>query len=207
MKPLIAASPEFSRTSASLRPTYGSLRDTIDGAINAVKSNPQFRDIPIAVKESGNVEGWFDHRKLERALLNLLLNACESVDPHVGKISASISEMPDGVEITISDNGRGVPNSIRGTLFEPFVSQGKENGTGLGLTVVQKIIQDHGGDVMVEKTSEEGKVFRWLHPLPATRRAVPRTGCPCRLWCGQNPNNRSRISPPGTSGARQPASG
>ena len=157
-------------------PNVVGARDTIDGAINAVKSNPQFRDIPIAVKESGNVEGWFDHRKLERALFNLLLNACESVDAHVGKINASILEMVDGVEITITDNGRGVPNSIRGTLFEPFVSQGKENGTGLGLTVVQKIIQDHGGEVAVERTSPEGTVFRITLPRPAPTAAVNEQG-------------------------------
>jgi signal transduction histidine kinase len=176
MTELIDSLLEFSRTSASLRPTYGSLRDTIDGAIDAVKSNPQFRDIPIVVRESGNVEGWFDHRKLERAFFNLLLNACESVDAHVGKINASISEMVDGVEITITDNGRGVPNSIRGTLFEPFVSQGKENGTGLGLTVVQKIIQDHGGEVAVERTSPEGTVFRLTLPRPVPTAAVSEQG-------------------------------
>ena len=45
------------------------------------------------------------------------------------------------------------------------MSYGKENGTGLGLTVVQKIIQDHGGDVNVEKTSENGTVFRVILPL------------------------------------------
>ena len=176
MTELIDSLLEFSRTSASLRPTYGSLRDTVDGAIDAVKSNPQFRDIPIAVRESGNVEGWFDHRKLERAFFNLLLNSCESVDPHIGKIDASISEMLEGVEITISDNGRGVPNSIRGTLFEPFVSQGKENGTGLGLTVVQKIIQDHGGEVAVERTSPEGTVFRITLPRPAPTAAAGEQG-------------------------------
>src|SRR3984893_14717627 len=82
-----------------------------------------------------------------------------------------MSEMPGGVEITITDNGRGVPNSIRGTLFEPFISQGKENGTGLGLTVVQKIVQDHGGEVVVERTSPEGTVFRITlpHPAPSVR--------------------------------------
>ena len=58
---------------------------------------------------------------------------------------------------------------IRGQLFEPFVSHGKENGTGLGLTVVQKIVQDHGGDVMVEKTSAEGTVFRLLLPSDLVR--------------------------------------
>ena len=176
MTELIDSLLEFSRTSASLRPTYGSLRDTIDGAIDAVKSNPQFRDIPIAVRESGNVEGWFDHRKLERAFFNLLLNSCESVDAHLGQIDIAIVEMQDAVEIRFTDNGRGVPSAIRATLFEPFVSQGKENGTGLGLTVVQKIIQDHSGEVAVERTSPEGTVFRITLPRPAPTPAVSEQG-------------------------------
>jgi len=176
MTELIDSLLEFSRTSASLRPTYGSLRDTIDGAIEAVKSNPQFRDIPIAVRERGKVEGWFDHRKLERAFSNLLLNSCESVDTHLGQIDVAIAEMQGAVEIRIIDNGRGVPSAIRATLFEPFVSQGKENGTGLGLTVVQKIVQDHGGEVVVERTSPEGTVFRITLPRPAPVVAVSEQG-------------------------------
>ena len=58
---------------------------------------------------------------------------------------------------------------MRDHLFEPFVSHGKENGTGMGLTVVQKILQDHGGDVMVERTSPSGTTFRVNIPLnPST---------------------------------------
>ena len=80
--------------------------------------------------------------------------------------STSICERSGGgLQIRLSDNGRGIPESIRGKLFEPFISYGKENGTGLGLTVVQKIVQDHGGDVIVEKTSEEGTVFRITLPI------------------------------------------
>ena len=82
--------------------------------------------------------------------------------------SCGIERSPGGVEIRVSDNGRGIPEMIRGQLFEPFISHGKENGTGLGLTVVQKIVQDHGGDVVVEKTSAEGTVFRLLLPLTSS---------------------------------------
>jgi len=67
--------------------------------------------------------------------------------------------------VRVVDNGRGIPEAVREKLFEPFVSFGKENGTGLGLTVVQKIVQDHGGDVVVEKTSLEGTTFRLTLPL------------------------------------------
>jgi signal transduction histidine kinase len=167
MTELIDSLLEFSRIRASLRPVYGSLRDTVATAIEAVKSNPQFREIRITSRESGEIEGWFDHRKLERAFFNLLLNACEAVDPNSAEIEISASGVPGGVEIKVSDNGRGIPDPIRSTLFEPFVSQGKENGTGLGLTVVQKIVQDHGGEISVERTSPVGTVFRIILPCPA----------------------------------------
>ena len=171
MTELVDSLLEFSRTRASLNPTYGSLHRTLEGAIEAVKSTPEFHDARIDVHHLGNVEGWFDHRKLERAFFNLLLNACEALPPGSGRVKIELSETRSGVEIRLSDNGRGIPNSIRNTLFEPFVSQGKENGTGLGLTVVQKIIQDHGGEVVVERTSPEGTVFRITlpHPAPGTR--------------------------------------
>ena len=62
---------------------------------------------------------------------------------------------------------------MRDRLFEPFVSYGKENGTGMGLTVVQKILQDHGGDVVVEQTSPSGTTFRINIPLnPSAENAL-----------------------------------
>jgi nitrogen-specific signal transduction histidine kinase len=93
------------------------------------------------------------------------LNACEAVPASNGVIVITITEIMGGIEIRVSDNGRGIPDSVRATLFEPFVSQGKENGTGLGLTVVQKIIQDHGGEVEVERSNSEGTIFRVAIPL------------------------------------------
>jgi len=88
--------------------------------------------------------------------------------PDAGEIEIELREVSGGVEIRVCDNGRGIPEPVQGKLFEPFVSYGKENGTGLGLTVVQKIIQDHGGDVIVEKTSAEGTVFRITLPIIAS---------------------------------------
>jgi len=172
MTELIDSLLEFSRTRASLRPMYGDLGQTMTTAIEAVKSNPQFREIPITVLSSGKVDGWFDHRKLERAFFNLLLNACESVDRDNGRIHIVLAAVGNAVEIRFVDNGHGIPDSVRGNLFDPFVSQGKENGTGLGLTVVQKIVQDHGGEVTVERTSTEGTVFRLALPRPANTLAA-----------------------------------
>jgi signal transduction histidine kinase len=167
MTDLIDSLLEFSRTRESLRLTHGNVKDTVEHVVQTIHTHPEFHHVRIAMTQQGSSTGWFDPKKLERALYNLLLNACEAVASNAGEIEVELREVSGGVEIRVCDNGRGIPESVRGKLFEPFVSYGKENGTGLGLTVVQKIVQDHGGDVSVEKTSVAGTVFRLLLPLSA----------------------------------------
>jgi len=167
MTELIDSLLEFSRTRESLRPTYGDLEDVVERSIQSVHAHPEFHSVRIETHKDGPTDGWFDSRKLERVFQNLLVNACEAVPPEGGKIEVTLHTTKNNVEIRVSDNGRGIPDLVRDRLFEPFVSHGKENGTGLGLTVVQKIVQDHGGDVTVECTSSKGTVF--LIVLPETR--------------------------------------
>jgi signal transduction histidine kinase len=165
MTDLIESLLEFSRTRESLRPSYGDVRSAVDRAVQGVKAHPEFQRIRIRISNEGSTEGWFDFKKLERALLNLLLNACEVVPPESGKIDIELQRKGESLEIRIEDNGPGIADTVRDRLFEPFVSYGKENGTGMGLTVVQKIVQDHGGDVVVEQTSPSGTTFRLSIPL------------------------------------------
>jgi signal transduction histidine kinase len=173
MTDLIESLLEFSRTRESLCPTHGDVRSAVDRAVQGVKAHPEFQRIRIQVSTEGSTDGWFDFKKLERALLNLLLNACQVVPLESGKIDIELKRRGANLEIRIADNGPGIAEAVRGRLFEPFVSHGKENGTGMGLTVVQKIVQDHGGDVTVEQTSASGTTFRANIPLsPSVENAV-----------------------------------
>ena len=168
MTDLIDSLLEFSRTREALRPSYGSVVDTAERVAQAIKGHPDFHEVKITVHEDGNSTGWFDVKKMERVFYNLMLNSCEAIPQEKKLISVDVRQIPSGVEVRVADNGHGIPAAVRGRLFEPFVSEGKENGTGLGLTVVQKIVQDHGGDVIVEKTSEEGTVFKLRLPLASS---------------------------------------
>jgi signal transduction histidine kinase len=165
MTELIESLLEFSRTRESLRPSYGDVRSTVERAVQAVRAHPEFQKIKIRVTSEGAADGWFDFRKLERALQNLLLNACEAVPRETGKVEIDLRRAGEKLEIRVMDDGPGIADAVRDRLFEPFVSHGKENGTGMGLTVVQKIMQDHGGDVVVEETSVGGTTFRIDSPL------------------------------------------
>src|ERR1035438_3600305 len=187
MTELIESLLEFSRTRESLRPSYGDVRSALDRAVQGVKAHPEFQRIRIRIASEGLTEGWFDFKKLERALLNLLLNACEAVPAESGRIEIGLRRQGESLEISIEDNGPGIAEAVRDRLFEPFVSHGKENGTGMGLTVVQKILQDHGGDVTVDQTSASGTTFRLtipLNPSASTEIAAPMRYSMSEMKCG-----------------------
>ncbi len=164
MTDLIDSLLEFARTRESLNPAYASVSETLQRSVLAVRLHPRHHNRSIDVLCGIHVSGWFDQRKLERALYNLLLNACEAAPPLGGKVEIAAGEASGAITISVADNGPGIAESIRERLFHPFVSFGKENGTGLGLAVVQKIVQDHGGEIVVERTAQGRTVFRIVLP-------------------------------------------
>jgi signal transduction histidine kinase len=165
MTDLLDSLLELSWTREALRPSLGDVSESVDRAVQAVRAHPEFHRVHIGVSRTGSTGGWFDPKKLERVMYNLLRNACEVVPSESGWVDVEVRDTPVGVEIRVSDNGPGIPGPIRDRLFEPFVSYGKENGSGMGLAVAQKIIQDHGGEISVERTSEAGTTFRLSMPL------------------------------------------
>ncbi len=172
MTDLIDSLLEFARTRESLSPAYGGVAEVIQRAAQAVRLHPRHHARSIDVVCTGPVMGWFDSRKLERALYNLLLNACEAAPALGGNVEVRATESAGSISISVADNGPGIEDSIRDRLFHPFVSFGKENGTGLGLAVVQKIVQDHGGEVFVERTVEGTTVFRLVLPGRVAEKSI-----------------------------------
>jgi signal transduction histidine kinase len=137
---------------------------------------------------------------MERALYNLLLNACEAAPPLGGKIEVTAMESVGTITIAVSDNGPGIAESIRDRLFHPFVSYGKENGTGLGLAVVQKIVHDHSGQISVERTAQETTIFRIVlpnrGPQPSTSASESSRSMPALVPVQSGETNSSLLSHP-----------
>ncbi|HTC62991.1 MAG TPA: HAMP domain-containing sensor histidine kinase [Candidatus Saccharimonadales bacterium] len=170
MTELLDSLRDLAREQRNLSPVPAHMDECARRAIEAVRGRPEFRQQVISVRQTGDMAGVFDPQKMERAFLNLALNACEAVENRQGKIAFDIRSTQDAFEIRISDNGPGIPSSIRHNLFDPFVSAGKTNGTGLGLAIVSKILVDHGGSISVEVTTDDGTTF--LARLPRTQRSV-----------------------------------
>ncbi len=76
-----------------------------------------------------------------------------------------MEEADGAARILLRDNGPGIAEPIRDQIFRPFVSFGKENGTGLGLTIAHKILADHGGRLQLASTSASGTTFELTLPL------------------------------------------
>lgn len=156
----------FSKERAAVHPVHTRIDDVIDRAIKGVKALPEFAAIEITYDGDAECMGWFDPGKLERVLLNLIMNAAAAVCPDRGRIAITCRTSDRGTEIRVADNGPGIPGEVAGSLFQPFVSWGKEKGIGLGLTAVHNIMQQHHGDVSVERTGPDGTVFRLFFPAP-----------------------------------------
>jgi signal transduction histidine kinase len=117
------------------------------------------------------IEG--DPARLGQVFLNLLTNALEACDPpdptrHLIRIRSD--DTPTGVRIEIQDTGVGISPDAGARLFEPFFTgRGSEGGTGLGLYLSRRIVEDHGGTLSYESEPGAGSTFRVLLPEEAQK--------------------------------------
>ena len=108
-----------------------------------------------------------DAELTEQVFTNLVFNAYEAMEAEGGKLGVRIAnEYSDGrrgVEISLTDTGPGVPPELREQIFNPFFTT-KRTGVGLGLSIVSKIVDDHGGWIRVEPNPGKGACFRVFLP-------------------------------------------
>ena len=151
----------FSRTGQALQPTYESLVFLVERALQMVRAHPDAKDVSFVFGAMPQIELWMDALKIERAIYNLLLNGYQAAKLSTSAPSVHIAliETEESIRVYITDNGPGVPDSIRVTLFQPFVSEGKQGGAGLGLTLANKIAEEHGGSVALEESRPGRTVF------------------------------------------------
>ena len=162
----------FSRSGYGVQRVPQRLADLAARAIALVRAHPDAEGVAIRseLSEAGEAVALVDAKQIERALFNLLLNACQAArSSHTSPSVVMRAEAAvDVLSVAVIDNGPGVPEGVRHNMFEPFVSEGKQNGTGLGLTLSQSIAKEHGGSVRLME-SAPGNTFFSISFL----RAVP----------------------------------
>lgn len=105
-----------------------------------------------------------NRNRLEQLFLNLFRNALQAM-PGGGMLTVSGKQRGNDIEILVKDSGQGIDGSYLGRIFEPFFTT-KARGTGLGLAVCRKIVEEHGGTIAVESIFGSGTTFRIIFPVP-----------------------------------------
>jgi signal transduction histidine kinase len=154
----------FSRTGASVRKTPELMAPLLERAVALIRSHPDSEGVTFVTHygDPTDTEAVVDGKQIERAIYNLLLNACQSVRQVGTPANVTITLHTEEREIILNviDNGGGVPQRIRESLFEPFVSEGKQKGTGLGLTLAHCIAVEHGGGVILVSSLPGETIFQ-----------------------------------------------
>jgi signal transduction histidine kinase len=140
--------------------------DLVDRALRMAEI--QLRHQARVVRETNEVplvEGV--RRELEQVLLNLLINAAQALDgPGTVRVRTAVRD--GAVEITVADDGRGIPPELLDRIFDPFfTTKPAGEGTGLGLSISHEIVRRHGGRIDVDSRPGRGTEFRVRLPVAA----------------------------------------
>ena len=179
MNEMVSSFLEFPKDTSTLRPAARNIIETLERAIRMANVRREFSRINFKYSHEGSAIGWFDSSSLERAVANLILNACEAVAPDVGQIIITSTANEHCLQIAVSDNGPGISEALQDAIFQPFVSYGKPNGNGLGLAIANQIVRDHGGEICLDREQRAGTTFVITMPFAIPEGAIaPRSLCP-----------------------------
>lgn len=155
----------FSRQSASERISLD-MNQLVQESLALVESQMKYPNVRINTELSTNLNVIIgDKTKLQQVMINLLLNARDSLKEG-GQITITTSNEEEMVTCCISDNGQGIPVEIQPKVFDPFFTTKKiGQGTGLGLSVSYGIIQEHQGEIILD--SEPGKGTTFMIKIPS----------------------------------------
>ena len=139
------------------------------GTISLLREKANRKNITLSLEiEEGYQDFIGDERKMKQIIFNLVNNSIKFT-PSGGKVGVKVYKQEDGMGITVTDTGIGIPFGKEEAIFEPFyrVDTGEveiQQGTGLGLPLVKKIVTLPGGDIWLDKTSSEGSTFKVYIP-------------------------------------------
>lgn len=159
---------EFARP-LELKPVQADLAAVIDRAIAQLERNSPRYEVTVYRNYSPELPPFeFDPELMERVIYNLLLNAAQASAPG-SAITVKTRPVAGHAEIAVIDRGSGIPRELQESIFNPFVTS-KPDGVGLGLAIVSKIVDLHGGTITVESEPGKGSIFRVY--LPLSRRSA-----------------------------------
>src|SRR5262245_51283448 len=146
------------------------INDVVTGVIDLARGDAISRGVSLTKDLGGGLPAVLaDAVQIQQVLLNLIVNGCdamESVPDDARRLLVTTIREADGVRVTVSDRGAGVPEGRMEHIFEPFVTS-KPRRLGLGLAICRSIIDTHDGRLWAENLPDRGAAFSfWLSAMP-----------------------------------------
>ena len=143
---------------------YNNINKIIDETLDFMKVDFDESGIKVIKELSDDVPDiMLDSRFVKQAIINLIKNAEAAMKEKEGILEIKSYLKDSNVMLDIKDNGSGIPERIIGRIFEPYFTT-KEFGSGIGLTLVYKIIREHKGDIAISSVEGEGTTFTLSFP-------------------------------------------
>jgi signal transduction histidine kinase len=140
------------------------LREVVARAVELVQGRARQQRVEVVVAcPPAAVTASVDRDQLHTVLVNLFLNALDAM-PEGGRLQVSVVQCDDAIEVQVCDTGTGITPEMRERLFTPFASS-KPTGTGLGLSLSRRIVEEHGGSLSASNRAEGGACFTFVLPL------------------------------------------
>jgi PAS domain S-box-containing protein len=149
---------------AALQLKLASLNDVVEKTLDLLRPEVENRGISIKTKLARQLTATpIDATQIQQVLVNLMKNASQAMTTG-GTLTLQTGESSDGVWVSVSDTGGGIPQEQINRIFEPFYTT-KKKGSGLGLMIVQRIVRAHNGRIDLESNVGKGTTFRVWLPL------------------------------------------
>ncbi len=155
---------QFSREAPPLQRGTVKLADLARRTLAPLAPRLQSSEVRLDLDLDEEARAVLDAQRMIRVLHNLIANAVEAM-PRGGTLTLRCVRGSDRALLEVRDTGCGMAEDVRRRVFEPFFSHGKRNGTGLGMAIVRKIVEEHGGTIRLD--SAPGKGTTVLLALPS----------------------------------------
>ncbi len=161
---------QFLRALRPSRPAFerAPLRAILDETLEFLRHEIADRDVIVEVDEIGEIpNALVDRGQIKQVFFNIIRNAIQAMQ-HGGVLRITLSSDDRFVAVAFKDTGPGIPADELGAIFEPYFTT-KNEGTGLGLMIVQRIVRDHGGEIEVHSEPNAGTTFTVFLPRDERR--------------------------------------
>lgn len=150
---------DYSRGNISLQPKEVQLGDWLENVMDYLRVDMEASKVALVTNLDYKGPVYIDPDRMRRVVINIAGNATDAM-PDGGTFTVATLRADDHWELSLQDTGSGVPQELRLRIFEPFVTSGKDHGTGLGLAVAREIVRGHGGEIRVDSRVAEEEAGR-----------------------------------------------